>query len=179
MESQDISSTLKRLIGHLKIETAEDRKKFNQLKRSLSKSVIEEKLCKPPKPGFSFEKSDLFSDDMISDVQKKSISSIVNNRLKAKEETRYKVFRREIPVREQLLHNSVAEWAIGSKADHVLGPLKNQDGRQFWYDFYRLEKLVTLYMQGAVHPVLLFKIRQSGALINNPNFPVTAKPSPT
>ena len=60
METRQISNTLNRLIGHLSIKTAEDQKKFNQLKRSLSKSVIEEKICKPRQPVFSFEKSDLF-----------------------------------------------------------------------------------------------------------------------
>lgn len=167
MEIRQISTTLNRLIGHLNIETAEDQKKFNQLKRSLSKSVIEEKVCKPQQPVFSFEKSDLFSDETITEVQRKSIASIVNNRLKDQEETKYKVFRREIPVREQLLHNSVAEWAAGSKVDHSVGPFLNEDGRQFWYDFFLIEKLVTLYMQGVADPVLLFKIKESSPVAAN------------
>lgn len=167
METRQISTTLNRLIGHLNIESNEDQKKFNQLKRSLSKSVIEEKECKPPQPVFSFEKSDLFSDEAITEVQRKSIASIVNNRLKDQEEIKYKVFRREVPVREQLLHNSVAEWAAGSKVDHSLGPFLNEDGRQFWYDFFLIEKLVTLYMQGVANPVLLFKIKENSPLAAN------------
>ena len=143
----------------------------------MSKSVLEEKICEPVKPGFSFEKSDLFSDDSIPDVQKKTISSIVTSRTRAKEEPVYKIFRREIPVREQLLHNSIAEWAIGSKVDHSLGPLSSLDGRQFWFDFYKIEKLVTLYMQGVAEPVLLFKVTQSNALINKPNLPVLVRPT--
>ncbi len=182
MESQQISSALKRLIGHLKIETAEDQKKFNQLERSLSKSVIEEKVARLRQTEFSFEKSDLFSADTISDIQKKSISNILNKKLKAKKVTRYKVFRREIPVREQLLHSSVSEWAAGSKVDHSLGPFFNEDGRQFWYDFFLIEKLITLYMQGVANPVLLFKIKEGGFAVAsrrvvNRNIPVIGRPS--
>ena len=184
MESQHISSALKRLIGHLKIETAEDQKKLNQLKKSLSKSVIEEKIERLRQTEFSFEKSDLFSDDLISDIQKKSISSIVNNRLKKKEATKYKVFRREIPVREPLLHSSVAEWAAGSKVDHSLGPFLNEDGRRFWYDFYLIEKLTALYMQGVANPVLLFKIKEGGPVVasrgvGHRNISVIGRPSRT
>ncbi len=184
MESRQISTTLNRLIGHLNIETSEDQKKFNQLKRSLSKSVIEGEKIQLMQPEFSYEKSDLFSDETISEIQLKSIGSIINNRLKEKEETKYKVFRREIPVREQLLHNSVAEWAAGSKIDHSLGPFFNEDGRQFWYDFFLIEKLVTLYMQGVAHPVLLFKIKQGTPLVTrrivgNRKISAIGRPSPT
>ncbi|NLO00726.1 MAG: hypothetical protein GX126_00205 [Bacteroidales bacterium] len=184
MESQQISSDLKRLIGHLKVETVEDQKRFNQLERSLSKSVIDEKTARLRQTEFSFEKSDLFSADTISGIQRKSISSIVNKKLKAKEEPRYKVFRREIPVREQLLKSSVAEWAAGSKVDHSLGPFFNEDGRQFWYDFYLIEKLITLYMQGVANPVLLFKIREGGPAVANRrivdrNIPAIVRPSRT
>jgi hypothetical protein len=187
MATQEISTTLNKLIGHLSIETDEDQKRFNRLKRSLSKSVIEEKLSRQSE--FSFEKSDLFSEETISDVQKKSIRNITDNRLKEKEETKYKVFRREIPVREHLLHSSVADWAIGSKVDHSLGPFKNEDGRQFWYDFYLIEKLVTLYIKGVANPVLLFKIKQSGEvvakkrvsnkMVANRKLSVIARPSQT
>lgn len=169
MEIQKMSTILKGLIGHLKIESAEDQKKFNQLKKSLSKSAIEEKKNMPRRKGFSIEESDLFSDDTIPEIQRKSISNIVNKRVEAKEETNYKVFRRELPVREQLLQNSVADWAAGSKVDHTIGPLTGVDGREFWYDFYPIEKLISLYMQGFTDPVLLFKIKESNRVVRNKN----------
>ena len=128
----------------------------------------------PGRTGFSIEESDLFSDDKIPDVRRKSISSIVNQRLETKEETQYKVFRRELPVREQLLQNSVADWAAGSKVDHTIGPLTGVDGREFWYDFYPIEKLISLYMQGISDPVLLFKIKENNRIVRNPNVPVRA-----
>ena len=32
------------------------------------------------------------------------------------------------------------------------------DGRQFWYDFYPIEELIALYIQGTASPVMLFHI---------------------
>ncbi len=173
MESQLISSALKGLIGHLNIETTEDKRNLNLLKRSLSKSEISDQ-SKASESAFSIEKTDLFSDDSIPEEQKKSINTILSKRVKTNETTNYKVFRREVPVREQLLYNSVADWAAGSKVDHSLGPFTGNDGRKFWYDFYPIEKLVTLYMQGITEPVLLFKIKQSGRLTAITNAPVRA-----
>jgi hypothetical protein len=178
MKTPQLSTILNGLIGHLRIETPEDQKKFNLLKRSLSKSVIEEKTCEPVKAGFSYEKSDLYSDEAISDDHRKTILSIANKRFKAKEETQFKVSRRDIPVRETLLHNSVADWAVGSRVDHSLGPFPGIDGRRFWYDFYPVEKMVTLYMQGVANPVLLFKVIQNNVTAN-PLLPFLAKPSKT
>ncbi|MEZ5107032.1 MAG: hypothetical protein R2757_21180 [Draconibacterium sp.] len=173
MESQQISAALKGLIGHLNIETVEDKRNLNLLKTSLSKSVIpSESLIK--ESAFSIEKTDLFSDETISSSQEKSIDSILNKRVKTNAVTNYKVFRREVPVREQLLYNSVADWAAGSKVDHSLGPFTGIDGRQFWYDFYPVEKLMTLYIQGIAEPVLLFKVKPIGRLVATPNLVVRA-----
>lgn len=178
MEPRQLGASLNRLVGHLNIETTEDQKQFSRLSRLLSESVFNEDIVKSQKIEFSFEKSDLFSDETISDVQKRSIGSIVNNKINT-EEVRYKVFRRELPIREQLLHNSIADWAAGSKANVSMGPFKNKDGRQFWYDFFQIEKLVTLYMQGEVHPVLLFKVRQTDTIISRFNTPLLVQPSRT
>lgn len=179
MGPRQISTSLKELIGHLKIETPEDQKKFNQLEKLLSRSVIEEKPCEPRQSRFSFEKSDLFSDDKISDDQKKAIRAIANSREEEKEKTRYKVYRREVPIREQLLHKSVADWAIGSKVDRTLGPFNSIDGRQFWYDFYPIEKLIALYIQGEADPVLLFKIKQNSKKSYKSDTLLTANPAKT
>ena len=179
METNQLNTTLNGLIGHLAIDTPEEQKKFTQLSKSLSKSSLKENICEPVKPGFSFEKSDLFFEERILEIRKKNINSIVNKNVKGKEEPQYRVFRREVPVREQLLHNSIAEWAVGAKVDHSIGPFNQKDGRQFWFDFFPIEKLIALYMQGETDPVLLFKIKPGRQLAVNPDLPITANPSKT
>ncbi|WP_394747130.1 hypothetical protein [Spongiimicrobium salis] len=179
METKQLNNTLNNLIGHLTLDTPEEQKKFDRLTKSLSQSSLEEELQAPVKTSFKFEKSDIFFKDNIRGTQKKAILNITKNREKKKSKTQYKVFRREAPIREHLLYNSIADWAIGARVDHSLGPFKNKDGRQFWYDFFPIEKKIALYIQGEAHPVLLFSIKQGRTLTPNLNVPIRVNPSKT
>lgn len=179
MEPQKIAATLRGLVGHLAIATPQEQKAFNQLKQSLSRSVLEGKPCDPAPSAFSFERSDLFSEDKIAPDRLKVIESIAKRRMDEPEEPRYRVFRREVPVREQLLHQSVADWAAGAAVDHSLGPFNSADGRQFWFDFYRIEKLIALYLQGVADPVLLFKARQGRSLVAEAALALSINPAKT
>ena len=57
------------------------------------------------------------------------------------------------------MHASNPVWASGAAPERSFGPFLNRDGRNFWFDFFRIEKLVALYVQGFDDPALLFKIR--------------------
>ncbi len=159
-----MNTTLNGLLGHLVIETTSEKKELERLGKLLSQSAIETGPRSPIKKEFKFEKSDLFFEDKIVANQKKLISGIVKNRAKPKVKTQYKVFRREAPIREHLLHHSIADWAVGARVDHSIGPFKNKDGRQYWFDFFPIEKLIALYFQGDSQPALLFKVKQGGRL---------------
>lgn len=159
METQQLNTTLNNLVGHLVIDTPEAKKNLERLSQSLTKSSLGTKLHRPIKKEFTFEKSDLFFENRIAVNQKKVIADIIKNRVTVADKLQYKVFRREAPIREHLLHNSIADWAVGAKVDHSIGPFKSKDGRQFWYDFFPIERLISLYMQGEASPVLLFKVK--------------------
>ncbi|MEX2567330.1 MAG: hypothetical protein WD431_15410, partial [Cyclobacteriaceae bacterium] len=159
MEKHVIVS-LNSLIGHLEVKSKQEQQSFNQLVKSLSLSDLEEKGVAEEK--FSFENSDLYAEDRIPEDRKKAIGTIIKNRTAKKSATQYKVYRREIPIREKLLHQSMASWGAGSKVDHSLGPFNSRDGRQFWFDFYPIETLVTLFIQGLNEPVLMFSVQSSG-----------------
>lgn len=157
MEPHQINASLNRLIGHIRIENSADRRKFEQLSRSLSEALVEEGPSNQQRQPFIYERSDIFSEEVIGEAHKERIRAVVNNQVNLAE-PKYKVYRREVPVREPLLHSSVAGWATGSKVDHSVGPFVNEDGRQFWYDFFKIETMAALYMQGKSDPVLLFGI---------------------
>lgn len=179
METKRLNETLHSLVGHLVLDNPKDKKQFSRLGKSLSKSSLESQIHSPIKTGFNFEKSDLFFENKIENTQKKVIADIRKNRTKKNSETQYKVFRREAPIREHLLHNSIADWAVGAKVDHSIGPFKNKDGRQFWYDFFPIEKLIKLYMQGEPQAVLLFKIKLRGGLNDTSDSVLRIRPTKT
>ena len=41
---------------------------------------------------------------------------------------------------------------------HTLGPFTATDGRRFWFDFYKITLLVSLYLAGDTEPALLFHV---------------------
>lgn len=64
-------------------------------------------------------------------------------------------FVRNAPVLNPQVAGSMPDWALGSKPFETIGPFVNDEGREIWIDFYRVEKLVTLYAGN--QPILLFK----------------------
>ena len=160
MKSGSLKSTLSGVVGHIVVETKEEKRQFEYLNKSLSKSSITEELSKLKATNFSIEKSDLFFEEKIPKKQLDSLNALLNEKSEKDEQSQFRFFAREVPIREELIHGSVPEWATGAKVDHTIGPFKTIDGRQFWYDFYRIEKLITLYVQGINEPALLFKIRK-------------------
>lgn len=166
MKPPKLSTTLKGLVGHLVVETKDQQRDLELLHRSLAKSSLNEKVSNLKSSEFKFEKSDLFFAEKISESRSKALDSLAAKKLKEDKEPEYKVFVREVPLREQLLFGSVPSWAAGAKTDHTVGPFVNVDGRQFWFDFFPIENLISLYIQGVNEPVLLFKIKQGGNVRN-------------
>ncbi len=156
METSKYNTTLNGLVGHLVVKTAEEKQNFNQLSELLAQTSFLEDSCAPKKEDFSFEKSDIFFDDKIGTRAKKSIEFISKSKESSKEEPHYRVFKREVPVRNNLLYGSMPNWAMGAKVEKTIGPFEQVDGRKFWFDFFPIFKFSKLYIQGITNPVLLF-----------------------
>jgi len=163
MDSGSLKSTLSGIVGHIVVESKEEKRQFENLNKSLSESSILEGLDKLKATDFSIEKSDLFFEEKIPKKQLDSLNALVNEKSKKEEKPKFRVFVREVPIREELIHGSIPQWATGAKVDHTVGPFKTIDGRQYWYDFFRVEEFITLYVQGISEPALLFKVRKGRA----------------
>jgi hypothetical protein len=161
MKKPNPKSVLSGLIGHLSLKTPAEKKASLELTSLLTRTNLEsEPETLRPNP-FSFEKSDLFQADTISKSQQKAIHSIEEARKKKHPETQFKVFRREVALKDPLIPQSVSDWSAGSKVDETVGPFKNKDGRQFWFDFLPIGAFTALYKQGLTAPILLFQERKT------------------
>jgi hypothetical protein len=58
------------------------------------------------------------------------------------------VFRREAPIASPASALTVPAWAQGAEITETVGPLRGSDGRLFWYDFYRIVRLVPVHFAG-------------------------------
>lgn len=176
MDLDQINATLRGLAGHLVVESDEQHYNLDRLYNSLAKTSFpdDSRLLKTSE--FSIERADLFFDEKIPEQRLDRINLLAEN---LEEEPSLRLFVREVPVREQLIFGSVPNWAAGARVDHSIGPFNNKDGRQFWYDFYRIEQLIALYIQGIPEPALLFKIRAGQPFNLNPDLPIGFNPTRT
>ena len=72
----------------------------------------------------------------------------------------FRVFRREAPLAADALRETVPDWARGAAIAETVGPMRAEDGRLFWYDFYRIVRLVPVYFAGDTVPAFLFHLRE-------------------
>ncbi|HMI51718.1 MAG TPA: hypothetical protein VK525_09405, partial [Candidatus Saccharimonadales bacterium] len=72
----------------------------------------------------------------------------------------FRVFRREAPLVSPASALAVPDWARGAEIAETIGPLRGSDGRLFWYDFYRIVRLVPVYFTGDPQPAFLFHLHE-------------------
>lgn len=160
MKKPTLKSALSGLMKPLSLTTKADKAASLKLNKLLSRTHLEVKPESLRPSPFSIEKSDLYHLDTLSETEKKAIRDIEKARKKSDPDTNFKVFRREVPIRDALVPHSVAEWSAGSKVDETIGPFQGIDGRQFWFDFFPVGTFTSLYKQGITLPVLLFQTKR-------------------
>ncbi|SHM84790.1 hypothetical protein SAMN04488057_10462 [Cyclobacterium lianum] len=161
MKKTNPASVLSGLIGHLRLDRPEEKKASLELNALLTRTRLEGGAERLRSGLFSFETSDLFQADTISKSQQKAIQTIRDARQKRNPETQFKVFRRELALKDPLIPQSVSDWSVGSRVDETVGPFRNKDGRQFWFDFLPIGSFTALYKQGTTAPILLFQERKA------------------
>ena len=144
---------LTRLLGRLRIE--EQGEQFGPLEQFLSRALLPEDVQQVKKSQFSFEAAELVARENMP----AELGQMINRLTQTEAEPSYRVTLREVPLRSTQLHGSNPLWASGSMPETTFGPFVGLDGRRFWFDFFRIEKLVALFVQGVDEPALLFKLR--------------------
>jgi len=158
MDTQQVQALLGALAGHLVTDSPQQEKELDRLHQSLTRSLLLDDITQLKSSHFSFESADLFFPEQIPAERTAALQTVAETRSTQRTDPEFRVFVREIPVRSTQLHASTPLWAGGAAVDHTIGPLLNKDGRQFWFDFFRIEKLVALYIQGRPDPALLLKV---------------------
>ena len=166
----DKNALLARLLGGLRIE--EQREQFSRLEEFLSRIASR-------RPAASQEEPVLLRGSGAGRAGKHpaEIGQIVDRLAKTEAEPGYRVAVREVPLRSTQVHGSNPLWASGAVPEASFGPFISLDGRRFWFDFFRIEKLVALYVQGVAEPALLFKLRTRFRFIGI-DFPSRPMPRP-
>lgn len=77
----------------------------------------------------------------------------------AEEDKKFRVFRRETPFTSARVAGSTPAWARGAAPAFSLGPFRAFDGRQFWFDFFRYTRLVSVFSGSDPAPVMLLPLK--------------------
>lgn len=165
MDTQKLQALLGGLSGHLIADSPEQEREVERLHQLLSRSLLPDDIGQTKRSNFAFENADLFFESNISPARSESIRAVTERRAAGDEEPEFRIFVREVPVRSTQLYGSTPLWAGGAAIERTIGPFRRVDGRVFWFDFIRIEKLVALYVQGKPNPALLFKVSNRARFI--------------
>ena len=159
IDQNPLSAWLAGLAANLQTVSPEDEANKTELFKQLVTSVSLQHDFSQTKPAsFSFEKIAPAALTELSPQMQQQLSDVITGSDIASLQSRYKVFQRETPVRSLLAKRSMPSWAAGAAVEKTIGPFINIDGRRFWFDFFKVEKLVALYLNGAANPAILFNI---------------------
>src|SRR5262245_12276925 len=84
----------------------------------------------------------------------------IEERIQAAEPPEFRLFIREVPIASSASALTVPAWARGAEIAETIGPLRDTDGRLFWFDFYRIVRLIPIYFAGDSQPAFLFRLRE-------------------
>ncbi len=88
------------------------------------------------------------------------------------ENKKFRVFRRETPFRSARITGSTPGWANGAAPAFSLGPFTSFDGRNFWFDFFRYTKLVSVFYGTDPIPIIMLSLKVPLLPLAHSNFDV-------
>ena len=141
-------------------------------RRPLARTLPDEPISAVKNSFFSVEQSDLFFADTIAPGELARLKNLAGRAVKEAGKEPLRVFVRDVPVWSTQIKGSVPLWAGGAAVEKTAGPFFNKDGRKIWFDFYRIEKLVALYIAGRPDPAILFNVSLRKKVINKTLPPV-------
>ena len=173
---QETLSLLSLLTGHLKATSEKEQKDVEALQEKLINVLVNENIATLKNSFYSVDNSDLYFDDVIPQARQERMKTLVGKFPTTAKANQERVFVREVPVRTSQIKGSLPTWANGAAIEKTVGPLQSVDGRYLWFDFYTIEKLIALYIDGDPNPAILFNVSMKLRYLN-PSLPPTVDPS--
>ncbi len=143
-----------RLLAQLEPDAAGEFAFLDQL-RELGGAALSADLAALGAPKYAFEQHGPAAGRGVSAAALRRIQRAAAS-IKPAKEPAYRVYRREVPLAHAIIPGTQPGWAAGSGPEHTVGPVASRDGRQFWFDFFPIVRLVPLYLAGQTQPALLF-----------------------
>lgn len=142
--SPSIFDNLNNITGNIVAATKEDQAALSALQQRLSTSLAPQLATEDISRNLSISSTDFYNKSATAPARAASPAGNM------------KVFVRDVPVVSSLVSGSKPTWAGGATPAETQGPFLSKDGRDVYFDFYKVEKLIALYYQGQAKPAILF-----------------------
>jgi hypothetical protein len=173
--SQTLHDLLSRIAGFLAPHAEPVQPNLQVLHQSLSRALLSDDLEQMKASSFAFEGAEFLSPQAADPQVDRALRAVAEaGPATPAEPPAFRAFLREVSVRSTQLPGSVASWANGSAVDHSVGPFLSKDGRQFWFDFFAIERLVSLYLPNDPSPAILFSMPISVFAVSGTPGPATS-----
>lgn len=132
---------------------------LSSLKEKVTSAIFANQELSSTGHHFLFEKLETPISEKIKNETLLAAQKIVESPSLAKEAGSIRIFRREVPFISSQLKGSAPEWARGAAVSETIGPILNVHGIPSWFDIYKIEKGVKVYLQGASQPALILSVK--------------------
>ena len=157
-DQENVFNLLSNLTGHLQAATSTEENSIIILQQNLAAALLGENIESVKNNLLAYENSDLFFTGRVPETRLNQIKDITAKVVEGAGESNSRVFVRESPIRSSQIKGSIPVWAQGAAVEKTLGPFTNKDGKKVWFDFFKIEKLIALYLEGESDPAILFNV---------------------
>jgi hypothetical protein len=165
--ANDVRLRVAAFSANLTATSQQEKKALVDLEQLLLRARIGDTVSELSARALSVERASWYAPENLAPERQERLDRLVA-RVDLQKPEEYRVFRREAPLNAPTLDMAAPVWGRGAAIAHTLGPFSSLDGRQFWFDFYPLVRLVPLYLAGDARPALLFYIRQLRLRLGDP-----------
>lgn len=155
----DLPTRLAALSANLRDQTEHERAALAQLEEMLARARLDDRPSDLVPRELTVDRASWYAPEQLPPARRERLARLAA-RAEAAPPPEYRVFRREAPLSAPALPLAVPAWGRGAAVERTLGPFRGLDGRQFWFDFYRIVRLVPVYFMGDAQPAFLFHLHQ-------------------
>lgn len=165
MGKTDISALLRDLTGTLRPSQKSSEAQLNELRADIVRALASQAEIQEASFFFQVERTDYLKEE-VSEAPALTVdlNAIVEEALaseKTEAEEEYRVFRRSAPIRSAQLPGATPSWGRGAEVAFSRGPFLGANGLWYWFDFFKITRMVAIYFPNSSAPAVLLPLRLS------------------
>jgi hypothetical protein len=165
MRAAALYASLVNLSAGIRPQTTAERAELALAESLIARSRIDD-ASGLTKQALSIERATWYEADELDEKRRIRLAALADAEQGA--DAQFRVFRRDAPLAGAAIDLTTPSWARGAAIARTAGPLTSLDGRQLWFDFFNVIRLVPVYLAGDAQPAFLFHLREHHGGLNQP-----------